>query len=459
MDLDAGNQTGPGDESTTEVAVRAAASIADKALGENRAVGITVNAHRLTVLPADRGGRQRLKILQLLAAVEADGRTPLAEALVTGVSRLRRGMTAIVVTSSQDAAFVRPARDAPRPAASRRSSCCSTRRRIEGPARDRTPRGGATVRAEDARPRSSAPARPRAAPRARRIRAPDLRRRPRPGPGRGPRAMRSPASARAARRGLAAARAGSAIMPSSWRGSWTTRAGSRQGELTDVLPVCARSALSPPGSSGPKVGWARWTAHLVGAFFAALFLPIFAGWSEPPGASPARPSCSTAERRSRRTSTSRWHAPRGHLAEVHYSSSSAGSSWAPASSCLLGVRPSAAARRGRRAGLVLVVNMALTTGNDQVAGSWSSSAPLAVPAREMHALDERTTWIRRRIGDPSTIARSTSAAGPCSSSSPSWARCCSWTVRRPLRSRRVDGRRPLAHRCQRRSPGVPAPGR
>jgi uncharacterized protein (DUF58 family) len=108
MDLDAANEGGTGDASTTEVAVRAAASIADKAIGENRAVGLTVSAHRLTIVPADRGARQRLKILQLLAAVEADGRTPLAEALVTGVNRLRRGMTAIVVTASQDPAFVRP---------------------------------------------------------------------------------------------------------------------------------------------------------------------------------------------------------------------------------------------------------------------------------------------------------------------------------------------------------------
>jgi uncharacterized protein (DUF58 family) len=108
MDLDAANEAGTGDDSTTEVAVRAAASMADKALSENRAVGLTVSAHRMTVVPADRGARQRLKVLQLLAAVEADGRTPLSEALVTGVNRLRRGMTAIVVTSSQDASFVRP---------------------------------------------------------------------------------------------------------------------------------------------------------------------------------------------------------------------------------------------------------------------------------------------------------------------------------------------------------------
>jgi uncharacterized protein (DUF58 family) len=108
LDLDAELETGAGDDSTTEVAVRVAASIADKAIAENRAVGLTVSGHRTTVIPADRGARQRLKILQLLAAVEADGSTPLDEVLVTGVSRLRRGMTAVVITATQDPAFIRP---------------------------------------------------------------------------------------------------------------------------------------------------------------------------------------------------------------------------------------------------------------------------------------------------------------------------------------------------------------
>ena len=108
LDLDRSVQTGRGDESTPEAAIRVAASITDKALAENRAVGMTVNAHRLTILPADRGGRQRLKILQMLAAVEADGSTPLAEALVGSVGRLRRGMAAVVVTASQDPSFIRP---------------------------------------------------------------------------------------------------------------------------------------------------------------------------------------------------------------------------------------------------------------------------------------------------------------------------------------------------------------
>ncbi|MBA2757826.1 MAG: DUF58 domain-containing protein [Chloroflexi bacterium] len=108
VDLERGIQAGQGDESTTEAAVRAAAAIADKALAENRAVGMTVNGARTAFLPADRGGRQHLKVMQLLAAVEADSNTPLVETLLASVGRLRRGMTAVVITASLDSAWVRP---------------------------------------------------------------------------------------------------------------------------------------------------------------------------------------------------------------------------------------------------------------------------------------------------------------------------------------------------------------
>ncbi|MGZ6341040.1 MAG: DUF58 domain-containing protein, partial [Candidatus Limnocylindrales bacterium] len=101
-------QTGVGDDSTVEVGVRAAASITDRAVGEKRAVGLSATGHRTVVLPADRGSRQHQKIMQLLAAVEGDGKTPLVEALVTGLPRLRRGMTAVVITPSLDRAWVRP---------------------------------------------------------------------------------------------------------------------------------------------------------------------------------------------------------------------------------------------------------------------------------------------------------------------------------------------------------------
>jgi hypothetical protein len=49
-----------------------------------------------------------MKVMQLLAAVEGDGTTTLAEALVQGLPRLRRGMTAVVITASTDRDWVRP---------------------------------------------------------------------------------------------------------------------------------------------------------------------------------------------------------------------------------------------------------------------------------------------------------------------------------------------------------------
>jgi Uncharacterized conserved protein (some members contain a von Willebrand factor type A (vWA) domain) len=108
LDLQRSIQTGRGDDSTVEAAVRAAAAIADKALQEGRAVGMTVNVGRTAFLPPDRGGRQHLKVMQLLASVEADSNTPLVETLIATVGRLRRGMTAVVITPSLDPSWVRP---------------------------------------------------------------------------------------------------------------------------------------------------------------------------------------------------------------------------------------------------------------------------------------------------------------------------------------------------------------
>jgi len=46
--------------------------------------------------------------MQTLAAVMADGSRPLDEVLVENVGRLRRGMTAVIITPSLDAHWVRP---------------------------------------------------------------------------------------------------------------------------------------------------------------------------------------------------------------------------------------------------------------------------------------------------------------------------------------------------------------
>jgi len=107
VDLDSAVQAGQGDQSTVEEALRIAASVAHDAILENRAVGVTTSGHRLVSIPADRGPRQRMKIMQLLAAVEGDGRMPLAEVLLAGLPRLRQGMTAVVISASVDRNWVR----------------------------------------------------------------------------------------------------------------------------------------------------------------------------------------------------------------------------------------------------------------------------------------------------------------------------------------------------------------
>jgi uncharacterized protein (DUF58 family) len=108
LDLDRDVQSGSGDESTVEAAIRVAAAVADKALLENRAVGMTIGAHRLAQLQPDRGGRQHLKVMQLLAAVDGDGTNALSETLIASVPRIRRGMTAVVITPSLDRTWVKP---------------------------------------------------------------------------------------------------------------------------------------------------------------------------------------------------------------------------------------------------------------------------------------------------------------------------------------------------------------
>jgi uncharacterized protein (DUF58 family) len=108
LDLDRGVHVGLDDAATVETAVRVAAAISGRALESGRAVGLEAHGIRRAVLMADRGVRQRGKVLHLLAAVGADGATPLREVLIDGLARLRRGTTAVIITPSLDTAWVRP---------------------------------------------------------------------------------------------------------------------------------------------------------------------------------------------------------------------------------------------------------------------------------------------------------------------------------------------------------------
>ena len=201
---------------------------------------------------------------------------------------------------------------------------------------------------------------------------------------------------------------------------------------TDFLPIAALLGAAA-GFLGAKSGWPRWAAHLTGAFFAALILPVLTGWSQQPGASPPAAFGAVSD-----AAVNAWiDLAITRLAvtsqTLHTLLAFGVLVWAAGQVMAYSVfghrRPLDAVVVG---GLVLIVNMA-ATGNDQVRFLVIYSAASLFLLVTMHALDERTTWIRRRIGDPAPSRSSTSAAGPCSSWSRSWARCCSWIVPRPLR--------------------------
>lgn len=99
---------GTGRHATLETGVSAAAALAGHALADGRGVGLEAVGVRRAVIAADRGARQRHKVLGLLAVVQAEGATPLAEVLLEGAGRVRRGMVAVAVTPSLDPAWVRP---------------------------------------------------------------------------------------------------------------------------------------------------------------------------------------------------------------------------------------------------------------------------------------------------------------------------------------------------------------
>jgi uncharacterized protein (DUF58 family) len=108
LDLDRARHVGSGPDASIETAIEVVAALAADALEEGRGVGIEAIGVQRTVVNVDRGARQRHKIMGLLAVAQATGVTPLAEMLLEGAPRLRRGMIAIAVTPSLDPSWVAP---------------------------------------------------------------------------------------------------------------------------------------------------------------------------------------------------------------------------------------------------------------------------------------------------------------------------------------------------------------
>lgn len=99
-----GNSTANGpiplDPTTEEYAVAVTASVASYFLAQGKSVGLIAwGQHRVT-LPADRGGRQLIKILRALAVLRAEGTASLAETLTAEQKQFSRQDTLIVITPS-----------------------------------------------------------------------------------------------------------------------------------------------------------------------------------------------------------------------------------------------------------------------------------------------------------------------------------------------------------------------
>lgn len=100
LDLEASMQLGKGAQSTEEHAVLLAASLAARAIANNRAVGLASYGSEPQILTPGRGQGQQWKILRALALVQANGQTPLATAM-RDLSRVaQKGAAAVVITPS-----------------------------------------------------------------------------------------------------------------------------------------------------------------------------------------------------------------------------------------------------------------------------------------------------------------------------------------------------------------------
>jgi len=106
LDLEAAAQLGEAQQSTEEYAVVLAASLAYRALRENRAVGLVSSDAQKTMLRPTKGRAQLWPILRTLARVSADGALPLDLVLEEVAPTLGRGVTAVVITPALEAAWL-----------------------------------------------------------------------------------------------------------------------------------------------------------------------------------------------------------------------------------------------------------------------------------------------------------------------------------------------------------------
>lgn len=174
-------------------------------------------------------------------------------------------------------------------------------------------------------------------------------------------------------------------------------------KLTDFLPTAAALGVLA-GFAGAKIGWPRWLVHLVGAVFAALLLSVFAGWAIEPGTGIGEAFMVTSDGSISAYLDLAWRGRRVTEETAHFVLLLGVIAWATGQFAGYAVFGH---RRPLHAvvvlGIVLVVNMSLTR-NDQLPYLVAFSAASLFLLIGMHVFDERLTWSRRRIGDPSQLS-------------------------------------------------------
>ena len=173
-------------------------------------------------------------------------------------------------------------------------------------------------------------------------------------------------------------------------------------DWTDFLMWTALGGVVA-GFVGAKVGWNRWLAHTIGAVFAALITPVLVGHVLDKGGTPAAQFTATAT-----AAVKAWFdlIVNGQAATRetgHHLLVLGLLCWAT------GQFAASAVFRHRRPlsavvviGAILIGNMAATV-RDQLGYLVLFTLASLFLLIRLHALDEQATWVRRRIGDPSTV--------------------------------------------------------
>lgn len=105
LDMDRYVQLGQGLESTEEYAAIVAASVADRGLAENRAVGLISAGSKSLWLPPKTGAGQRAEIMLALATVKP-GNVSLSSLLAKSQQYLARKSSVIIITPSVEPAWL-----------------------------------------------------------------------------------------------------------------------------------------------------------------------------------------------------------------------------------------------------------------------------------------------------------------------------------------------------------------